>query len=234
MVLDSNPVLISAECFIFKANFDLTPMKSLILIIALIPSSLLFGQKTTLGSIILNEDDTIHCNMIIAKKRRVERSNNYQFVLAIIGNKTVKFKANDILGYMKNGDTYHSFKPLLPDSSFFAREITTGKITAYYSPESNGKYYFKKRNERHFNALDANAKYLVEPMDNVYIPGTGGEVINYNETVNPKIPIIHSNDEAFKLFFTQYLRSDPALVNKIRHGFYTLNTIESMFKDFNN
>lgn len=207
----------------------------LVLLVEFIALSIVVNAQLPTGDyIISNEGDTIPTKLMVAKKKRVERVRNYQFVTAVKNNKTINYTAEKILGYRKGTSFFRSFRPLSSDSAFFAKEVTTGKVDVYYSILSKGVYYFKKKNEQAFYALEANSKYLIKQVNDPFIRERTNSTYNYNKAVNPTIPVIQSNERAFQEFFIQYLQDNQSVVNKIKHKFYTLNSIESMFKEYNN
>ncbi len=231
------------ETFSAAPNYPFYSPTTILLFITLLLSNILHAQSLIPGYLFTNDGDTIEVELWKEKKKKVERQmNNHLRVTRLLNDELITYTPLDILSFQKGTVTYRSFRHLQSDSSFFARKITSGKIDLYYSNIGLGKYYFKRKNERAFCALDATTKYLVVQEEFLLLhvaDGANRSSSNrssgspYNQLVNPRIPMIQSNEEAFQRFFIQYFRNNPAMVNKIKHGFYTLNNIESMFRDYN-
>jgi hypothetical protein len=186
------------------------------------------AQSKIDGYIITNANDTIKSIFSVAKKRKIERRNNLAFAEVIKKDTLMRLTSKDIIGYKKGDSFYKSFKIDAKDTTFFGRLITSGKVTLYYSNVYGGKYYFKKKRERNFYELDSTSESVVTSTAE-----TSGSYIDYQGVINPQMPNIKSSDNAYRDFFVQYFNDHQPIVNKLRQGFHTYSSIESMFKEYN-
>lgn len=189
------------------------------------------AQSHVSGYIITNSRDTVECIFIVARKKKVDQGNNLHFTEIISGDSLVRLTSADLLGYKKGDTFYKSFKPGSLDTTFFARQITTGKVVLYYSDVFGGKYYFKKRKERYYYELDSQSESIVR--SNTAVPGPLVAEQAYQSLVNSSIPDIQSNEGAYRDFFIEYFGDHQFIVNKLKQGFHTYSSIESMFIEYN-
>lgn len=198
-------------------------------------TSSITAQTDTINSSYISKDGIQQtCRIVLNKSKKQKYINQYTFIETVDSTgKNEKLYSDNINGYLLNGVYYKSFNVNFQDKriSFFAKEITSGNVTLYVN---NGEkldgepiFIFKKRNESEHTFIQQNIEEVV--------------AASYAITKNPSpdgsgvsVGITKFYDERPYLdYFRNYLSDCSVVYTKFKSDWYTFESIETMFKDYN-
>lgn len=182
------------------------------------------AQLTVEGFIVDNKKDTIKATIWKNKKKRLDNKRNYSRITIIDSTgKEIVLSPDQITGYSKDNIYYHSIRPG-NRSSYFAKNITYGKVELYYF-KTLEIYLFKKNTEKQFYIVDAELDEFPVFSETAGITPSD---------INPKfINPMQPSEEEFRLFFSSYFSDCSLISNKVQSLLYKYNDIEVMFKHYN-
>jgi hypothetical protein len=166
---------------------------------------------------------------IYLKKGKISKNSFLFIITGDSDSKQLCYSAKDIDGYSVNGNKFRkcvSYKAGVV-SYFFIRLVENGKITLYEKESTPNDFEF--------------AYYLSPPGNKMYYiaPFTGNILDLYKEgqllASSDRLLGIQTNkiDERFKAGFSKLLQDCPPVVNKILSGFYGINDIEKIIREYN-
>jgi hypothetical protein len=200
-----------------------------LLIILTLTSRLSAGQEFVQGWIVTQQADTVYGSILKHKKKYEEASGKYMEVQFrdSTGNLTTYYP-QDLKAYYKNGEVFHSINA--SDINVFGLMITEGNVRLMktYSPRVQGcKYFFRRKNETHYSAIDCVLKVKVEE-------GTNNEAMRQASAYQGIATFrVLTSEASYRDFFMGYFKDSPMIVKKLRTGFITSSDTEEMFKEYN-
>jgi hypothetical protein len=163
-------------------------------------------------------------------KRKNISKDMYLFIIVsdTAGNQTI-LSPKDIDAYSVNGNEFIKYTASKDKvvSCFFIRLVEKGKITLYEKEPTPNDYEFA---------------YYLFPRGNklLYITPFTGNIQDMYKEGNLLASSDHlmetktnRNDEKFKMSFSKLVSDCPELVNKILSGFYGINDIRKIIKEYN-
>lgn len=180
------------------------------------------SQEYVSGKIITNKLDTIACSLL--KLKRGESKLRYIEVDVVDSSrKTIKYRPNEIEGYIKEGVFYKSLT--IDDRSIFVCQLVDGNVSLYLHEGARGdEYFFKRISEPHLNMLNLANQTIRK------IIGVDGMVTMKGHSID--LYVINKN-HAFMDYFTEYFKDCPILVNKIKSEFYSSADMKDIFIEYN-
>jgi hypothetical protein len=200
-----------------------------ILVILTLFSNSSAGQEFVKGWIVTQQGDTVFGSIVKHKKKYDEASRKYAEVQFrdSTGNLAVYYPP-DLKAYYKNGELFQSINTR--DVKVFGLIVTEGNVRLMktYSPLVQGcKYFFRRKNEPHYSAIDCALKVKVEE-------GTNNEAMRQVSAYQGiAIFRILTSEASYRDFFMDYFKDRPMIVKKLRTGFITSSDTEEMFKEYN-
>lgn len=175
---------------------------------------------------VIKTGDTIRCRIYLAKHKLYE--DNYVYIIARLSDdKNYVFTPKDISAYGVNNITMIAHRSItsVDTSYFFIKQIEKGNVTLYSRVEIPSDhefvYYFKKPDSNGLLFFAPNKKsdtYLQERYN------------KYGEMVSK---YTGPNVEQFKKVFAEYLKDCEGVHNKILSGFYGINDLETIIREYN-
>jgi hypothetical protein len=193
-----------------------------VLIILLFTSHLSAGQEFVQGWIVTQKADTAYGSVLKHKKKNEEAFRKYAEVQFrdSIGNLTTYYP-QDLKAYYKNGELFQSINAR--DINVFGLVITEGNVRLLKtcSPLVQGcKYFFRRKNESHYSAIDCVLTVKVEE-------GTNSEAMRQASSHHGiAIFRILTSEASYRDFFMGYFKNCPMIVKKLRTGFITSSDTE--------
>lgn len=185
----------------------------------LIPSKLTFER-----GYIINKKDSINCFIFTSIDNSQNKTMN-TFILTIIDNTFKVYTSKDIVTF---GFSNKKFVRLaLNEQYIFVEEITTGKINLYQSYETpedpDFTFYIRLKNLSNI--------YLFKPFKETFTREgqVGSAIMDYqSQTINT-----FSLKQDIIKFLLSLPETDDNFRNKIKSGFWGLNDIEKIVKEYN-
>jgi hypothetical protein len=187
------------------------------------------GQEFVKGWIVTQQGDTVFGSILKHKKKYEEVSRKYAEVQFrdSTGNLATYYPP-DLKAYYKNGEVFQSINA--HDVKVFGLIVTAGNVLLMktYSPLVQGcKYFFRRKIEPHYSAIDCVLKVKVdEGTNNVAMR----QVSAYHGIA---IFRILTSEASYRDFFMDYFKDSPMIVKKLRTGFVTSSDTEEIFKEYN-
>lgn len=198
-------------------------------------TSSIAAQTDSINSSYTTKDGIQHsCRILLDKAKKQKYINQYVFIETVdsIG-KYERFYSDNINGYLLNGVYYKSFNVDFQDKkiSFFVKEITSGNVTLYvYNGEKlDGEpiFIFKKRNESAYTFIQQNIeKVVAASYAMTKTPANDGSGVSVGITK-------FYDEQPYLDFFRNYLSDCSVVYTKFKSDWYTFESIETMFKDYN-
>ena len=170
--------------------------------------------------------DTIRCRVYLVKHKLNE--DNYIYIIARLSDdKNYVFTPKDISAYGVTNVTMIAHRSItsVDTSYFFIKQIEKGFVALYSRVEipSDNEfiYYFKKPQDDRLLFLAPNKKsdtYIQERYDK-------------NDQMVSKYS--GPDQEQFKKVFAEYLKDCEGIHNKILSGFYGINDLETIIREYN-
>jgi hypothetical protein len=192
------------------------------------------GPKDTIAILYLDKQgNTQSCSVLLSKNKawRDQRLRSQLDVLDLAGKETV-LQPDQIGGFWLEGTFYKSFNMLFNAKKigFFAAEIVSGKASLYtYNGESltgDPIFIFKKQTEKEFNFAYQNFSVKTTYLSVYVVPQSNGTSVEI-------APMTYDSEELFLNFFQNYFSDCNSMVVKFKNQWYTSNTIQILFKDYN-
>ena len=175
---------------------------------------------------IIRSGDTIRCRIYLPKHKLNE--DNYVYIIARLSDdKNYILTPKDISGYGLNNIAMIAHRSIVSadTSYFFIKQIEKGGITLYDRVEIPSDheftYYLKKTGDNSLLYFAPNKK------SDVYLQE------RYNKNGEMVSKYSGPNVEQFKKVFAEYLKDCEAIHNKILSGFYGINDLETIIREYN-
>ena len=204
-----------------SADPKMIKLRFVILCIVMILSvESLIAQRVVEGQVESRNSTTIDCQVVVSYQ---EKFQPYRFVEtydSAFGYK--RLYPDQISGYSIKGESYRSiiFKEAVSEATvkIFARVISEGKATLLYSPifheVAMDIFFFRRKGEEDYHMYRA------------------GEIMTLGDA--PYKLYAFNEEQVFSGFFSWYLQDCAKVARAAKERFYTIGTIENLFKDYNN
>jgi len=168
----------------------------------------------------------------IYRSKRLKQKNNFLFTIVREDGQTTVLTAYDIQGYWNGEALYKSYRTEREGMSatFFIKEVCKGKIELYereaIASDLRFLYYMKFDGQDHLFVLDPFAQN-VKIEDFSAISKANDAFGGFAVFTTKNLP------EKFISFCMKYLYACPAVVNKVRSGFYTMHDLPDIVDEYN-
>lgn len=211
-------------------------MKNKTLLFSFLLASTISAQTDSINSFFTSKGGEQHsCRVLLNRSKKLRYINQYKFIEIVDSTgKYEKLLPETINGYVLNGVYYKSFNVDFREErvSFFAKEISSGNVILYvYNGEKLGGepiFIFKKKNELEYTFIQQNIEKVAAAsyaMSKQPANDGSGDV---------SVGIVKFYDERPYLdYFRNYLSDCDVVYTKFKSDWYTFESIETMFKDYN-
>lgn len=212
-------------------------MRNQILAFFLCSSYALLAQDS--GKIVYTtkSNNRYDCTMTKTESKKLKNIDQYSFI-AITNSegRTQNLYSDSIATFNYNGIFYRCFTTQFNKNkiSFFAKEMTSGKAILYHysgaKMDNEPVYIFKKMNETEFTFIKQNIEMEAKAnlmMDNRITQDESG-ASSGSSTITK-----FYDEKPYLDYFRAYLSDCSIVYNKLKTGWYTFDSVEMMFKDYN-